>query len=281
MLHWRCMVRGASSSLHRRVHTTVARVLERHRPDRGFEVTRRELVVDALDSAHDGVMIAHLSDVHVGLHTPERRIRAAVETINEAEPDLVFLTGDYVTYSAVALPDVPRLLGGLVPPTFAVLGNHDHWVAPGVLTASLSALGYTVLCNQFRVVDVRGRPVTILGVDDRRTRHDDVELTFRDAPSSGSRLVLAHVPTTADELPAGEGLVCFAGHTHGGQVTLPAGATDRILGALGWPYMRGYYRVRGNHLYVNRGLGFGRHSSFLGRQARPEVAFVTLRRSVP
>ena len=259
------------------MHATVTRALEPRRPDGGFQQTKTTIWVDGLDPAHEGLTIAQLSDVHVGLNTPERRITDAIQAVNAQGPDLVFLTGDYVTYSAVTLPDVPRLLGGLAAPTFAVLGNHDYWVSPRRVRAGLEHVGYTVLINEHRVIELRGAPLTIFGVDDKRTGHDDVDATFRGAPPDGTRLVLAHIPGSADDLPENAGLVCFAGHTHGGQITLPLGATDRLLGALGWRYMRGLHRVRGNQLYVNRGLGFGRNFAFLTKASCPEVAFFELR----
>ena len=267
--------------IHRRVHRAVVDALEPRRRNGGFEETLTVLSEPSIDPAHDNLLLAQLSDVHVGFNTPERRIRDAVAAVNAQQPDIVFLTGDYVTYSAVVVPDIPRLLGGLAAPTFVVLGNHDHIVAPQAIRQSFERVGYTVLQNAHRTIDVRGAPLTVFGVDDRRTHHDDVEATFAGAPTSGTRLVLAHIPSSADDLPADQGLVCFSGHTHGGQITLPGGMTDAILHRLGWPYLRGHYRVRGNQLYVNRGLGFGRNLSFTSRQARPEVAFFRLRRGHP
>lgn len=254
----------------------VARTLERYRLDGGFEITDTKLELSSLHPAHHGMTVAQLSDVHVGLSTPERRVQAAVEMINRRAPDLVFLTGDYVNFDAVVLADVFRLLGGIEAPTFVILGNHDHWVAPTEIRRGFEAIGYAVLQNEHRVVPVRGAPVTVLGIDDRRTKNDDVKAAFMGAPTEGTRLVLAHNPLTADDLPASAGLVCFSGHTHGGQIILPGRATERVLARIGMPYIRGHYVVRGNQLYVNRGLGFGRNVRFMHDGSRPEVAFFRL-----
>lgn len=228
-----------------------------------------------MHAEHHGLRVAQLSDVHVGQATSAIRIRRAVEAVNEAKPDLVFLTGDYVTHSPKPLPRVRELLAGLEGPVFVVLGNHDHWVNGPYLRESFERLGYTVLQNEHRVVHVRGAPVTVLGIDDGRTGRDDVEATFRGAPEGGTRLVLTHAPPTVEKLPAHAGLVQFSGHTHGGQFVV-RGLTEAIFRRAGQPYISGHYRVNGNQLYVNRGLGFGFGGPYLRRGSEPEVAFFTL-----
>ncbi|MHB8872858.1 MAG: metallophosphoesterase [Myxococcaceae bacterium] len=241
-----------------------------------FEVSRTELLVPGLDPAHDGLVVGQLSDIHVGRNTPDGRVIAAVRELNEAGPDLVFLTGDYITTRRDPIDQVPRLLAGIAAPTFAVLGNHDHWTDAPRLRRDLEAAGYTVLQNQHTVTRVRGAPLTVLGVDDGRSDHDDVDATFKGAPAAGTRLVLAHNPPTARKLPAWGNLVCLSGHTHGGQVTIP-GFTDGLFRRIGQPYVRGLYTVRGNQLYVNRGLGFGKGSPLVRVGADPELSLFTLR----
>ena len=241
-----------------------------------FILSDNVLKVPGLHPAHDGLRIAHLSDIHVGQATSDVRIRRAVAAVNEVAPDLVFLTGDYVTHSPRPLPRVSELLAGFLSPVFAVLGNHDHEVDALYLRACFERLGYTVLQNEHRVVHLRGGPLAIFGVDDGRTGRDDVEATFRGAPGEGTRLVLAHTPPTVEKLPAHSNLVQFSGHTHGGQFVV-RGLTEAVFRRAGQPYIQGHYHVRGNQLYVNRGLGFGFGGPYLRRGSEPEVAFFTLR----
>jgi uncharacterized protein len=241
-----------------------------------FALNEYELHVPGLNPAHEGLRVAQLSDIHVGQATSDIRIRRAVMAVNASAPDLVFLTGDYVTHSPKPLPRVREVLAGLNGPVYVVLGNHDHWVNAPYLREGFERLGYTVLQNEHRVVNVRGAPATVLGVDDGRTGRDDVNATFRGAPTSGTRLVLAHTPPTVEKLPEYAGLVQFSGHTHGGQFVV-RGLTEAIFRRAGQPYIRGHYTVRGNQLYVNQGLGFGFGGPYLRRGTEPEVAFFTLR----
>lgn len=241
-----------------------------------FALNEYVLDVPGLHPEHEGLRVAQLSDIHVGQATSDLRIRRAVAAVNASAPDLVFLTGDYVTHSPKPLPRVREVLAGLSGPVFVVLGNHDHWVNAPYLREGFERLGYTVLQNEHRVVHVRGAPATVLGVDDGRTGRDDVAATFRGAPTHGTRLVLAHTPPTVEKLPAHQGLVQFSGHTHGGQFVV-RGLTEAMFRKAGQPYIRGHYTVRGNQLYVNQGLGFGFGGPYLRRGTEPEVAFFTLR----
>lgn len=241
-----------------------------------FALTEHLLHLPHLTHAHDGLRVAQLSDIHVGQATSDVRIRRAVEAVNAESPDLIFLTGDYVTHSPKPLPRVREVLAGLKGRVFVVMGNHDHWVDAPYLRRTFEHMGYTVMQNEHRVVHVRGAPLTVLGVDDGRTGRDDVEATFRGAPESGTRLVLAHTPPTVEKLPANEGLVQFSGHTHGGQFIV-RGLTEALFRRAGQPYIRGHYEVNGNRLYVNQGLGFGFGGPYLRRGSEPEVAFFTLR----
>lgn len=243
-----------------------------------FERTRTVVPLADLHPDHEGATVAQITDLHIGIGTPRARIRAAVEAIREAKPDLVFLTGDYVTTARYPIKRIPQELEGLAGPAFAVLGNHDHWVDAPAVTAALQEVGCKVLANEALAVPVRGRPLWIVGIDDEVTNHDDVPRAFRDVPEDVPALVLAHSPKTADDLPESRSLACFSGHTHGGHFVV-RGITGWIAQKFGMPYLRGHHRVRENHLYVNRGLGYGRGGLLPRLDADPEVAFFELRRA--
>src|SRR5207302_5620771 len=92
-----------------------------------FDVTTTELKVPGLDPAHDGLVIAQLSDLHIGPRTPDGRVIAAVRAVNAKKPDVVFLTGDYVTWRDDPIEHIPLVLAGIEAKVFASLGNHDHF----------------------------------------------------------------------------------------------------------------------------------------------------------
>ena len=203
-----------------------------------------------------------------------------VDALNAARPDIVFLTGDYITRKGDPLERIPDLLGRLQVPAVAVLGNHDHWTDAATITRDLERIGIAVLRNRHTVVQVRGRALAVVGVDDAVSGHDDVADAFKGVARHAPRLVLAHSPPTLDALPPDAGLACFSGHTHGGQIFV-AGVTDAFFSRAGQHYLRGHYRNQGNQLYVSRGLGFGKGSTLPRMNADPEVALITLRRLSP
>ncbi len=242
----------------------------------GGEVTpeSHEIVVPDLDPAHDGLRIAQLSDLHVGPLTPVERIRAAIDEANRFRPDLVALTGDYLSRDTGGVSLMREQLGGLEAPTVATLGNHDRWVDPRGAGAALEHHGYGFLENQNTTLMLRGAPFTVIGIDDLRTYSADPPKAMKGA-SAGSRLYLAHVPRTADLLANwGKPMLLLSGHTHGGQVNVPI-----LMPALRWmarePYSQGLYEVGKVQLYVNRGVG--NVGVALRLNAPPEVSLLTLR----
>lgn len=240
-------------------------------------IERREFFLPDLHPAHDGLKIAQLTDIHVGRATPARRVRAAVAQANDFSPDLVVMTGDYLSHHERGLHLVREQLRGLAGPVLAVLGNHDHWVDASGASRVLRGLGYEVLRNQNTSLELRGEPLTVIGIDDLVTRSTDVARAFHGA-CEGSRLVLAHVPRTAEYLLHYRASLCLAGHTHGGHVNIP-GLTPAIMRSLREHYIAGRFHVQRTQLYVSRGIG-GAVMPFR-LNAPPEVTLITLRSAHP
>ena len=259
------------------VGAAIGATLSEARPRKeGFVVEELAVTLPDLDPAHEGLRIAQLSDLHIGAHTPDGRIISAVRETNRLAPDLVVLTGDFVTTRRDPVERIPDLLAGFTAPAFAVLGNHDHWAGADRVRAAVERADIAVLRNTHSSVRLRGEPFHVLGIDDGRTKNDDVPRTFRGSPSKGSRLVLAHTPATADKLPDDAGVLCLSGHTHGGHFVVP-GLTSMALTMAGQPYDRGRFLIGRNQLYVNRGLGMGAPVPRMG--ASPELTVITLHRA--
>jgi predicted MPP superfamily phosphohydrolase len=236
--------------------------------------------VPGLDPAHDGLRVAQLSDVHVGRRTPPGTIRAAVAAANAFRPDLVVLTGDYLSRRREEVRELREQLAGLAAPTLAVLGNHDVWVDPRGATDALRANGYEVLENAWTSLTLRGAPLPVVGVGDHLTRRDDVGVATRGLRRlRATPLVLAHGPRTAEKLrQLGRPMLCLSGHTHGGQIHLPI-VTPLLLASVREPYVRGRYDLGEVQLYVNRGVGMS--GVALRVNAPAEVTLATLRRAEP
>ncbi len=240
------------------------------------ELAHHEVPIAGLDPRHDGLRIAQLSDVHVGL-TPERHVRHAVDLANRAEPDLVVMTGDYVTWGWREIPRMAEQLSGLrAPHVLVILGNHDYFTSSRRIAAAMESLSYRVLKNQHATLTVGGAPLHLVGIDDPVTRHHDLDRAFADVPRSGTRVVLCHYPETAHEIAIRGAHLILSGHTHGGQIFV-AGITDRLLERMGWHFRSGFYRVGDATLYVSAGVGFSGVRVRAGRGTRAEVGLFTLR----
>jgi predicted MPP superfamily phosphohydrolase len=240
-----------------------------------LRIERQTFTVPGLHPAHHGLRLAQLSDLHVGKRTGVAILRGAIDTVNSQTPDLVVLTGDYLTYDKAGVGLMKEQLGGLKAPVISILGNHDHWVNAEGASATLIGHGYAVLRNAFETITLRGEPFTVVGIDDLLTRHADVSRAFAGLPG-GSKIVLAHVPHTADLLAARhEPMLVLSGHTHGGQIHI-AGLSSAILRTFAHErYERGRYRVGAVDLYVNRGVG---NSGMPFRvDSAPEITILTLK----
>jgi len=171
------------------------------------------------------ISVALLSDIHLGNRAMDSaRLRTIVDQVNATRPDLVLIAGDFTVGHDAA--GATERAAGLETPlsklrarlgVIAVLGNHDHWTAPGAIRTALGKAGITVLANEA----TRRGPVTILGVDDAFSGHDDLAAAI----ASGNRfggppVVLTHSPDLVHQL-SGDFPLVLAGHTHCGQVVLP------------------------------------------------------------
>jgi predicted MPP superfamily phosphohydrolase len=255
-------------------HGRRARFQERIARPKGPRLREHEVTVGGLDPAHDGLRVAHLTDLHVGMLTPDNRILRGIATVEAQRPDVVLLTGDFVCYSPKFVGRLAELVRGFSAPAYAVLGNHDYWTDGEGVRAALERNGIGVLRNTHSELTLRHAPLSIVGIDDAITGHADHRRAFRGVRKHGSRLVMTHVPNLADRAAEYGPALIVAGHTHGGHVMIPR-VTASIARRFGSRYLAGFYRVGEAQLYVNCGIG---SSSVPIRAGAPsEVAIFTLR----
>lgn len=205
----------------------------------------------------DGLRIAHLSDFHLGV--PSRGTEAvdrAVDWVEERQPDLTLVSGDLLSRRG-GEPLLRALLARL-PNCFVVLGNHDFALSrdPFSQPAELDDLGSaTLLLEDARTIDLRGRRVQIVGVDPRSWRRRRARPEELVDESADLRILLCHFPDVVDGLPAGAFDLVLAGHLHAGQICVPWPGGRLRLAHIRWNYIRGLYRRPGGTLHLSAGLG--------------------------
>lgn len=221
--------------------------------------------------------VVQLTDHHTGLYMTRNDLRRYADAVTALEPDLFVLTGDYVSNSIVFLPvcleEMARVKARYG--TFAVLGNHEHWVAsPGRLRAVFRQQDVPLLYNAHRLIRTAKGAFALAGIDDMRFGNDDLDAALKGLDPSIPTILLSHRPEIFPEA-AGQGIaLTLAGHYHGGQIQLrlPGGTTS--LAHMRTPYPEGLYRIGESRLYVSRGIGTTFTPVRLG--ARPEITVINL-----
>jgi predicted MPP superfamily phosphohydrolase len=225
-----------------------------------------ERTVD-IGSSGEGIRLLHLSDLHASSVVSQAFLREVIERSVKLRPDLICVTGDFVTVSQ-SLPadyaDILRLLS-LSAPTFGSLGNHDggSWAitrrGSGTSLAVrqlLSAAGITCLLNQQTVLKIRDREIELVGLGDlwsRECRPQQV-LQLSGRNEHPLRVVLSHNPDSKELLAPYDWDVLLCGHTHGGQVGLPFFA-KHFAPVVDKKYIRGLHRWDNRWLHISRGVG--------------------------
>lgn len=223
--------------------------------------------------------IVQLSDIHAaGPDMPPSRIARIVKQVNALRPDLVVITGDFVSDRRLSTRHYSSAqsvapLGALRAPLgiYAVLGNHDHWREEDPIVPALQKARITLLFN--RVADAG--PILIAGLDDSWAGTPDlqgVDAQRRRAPRRPA-ILITHNPDVFPMLPADFALV-LAGHTHGGQIRLPLIGPLSTASAYGTRFVHGLIEEQGRLMIVSAGLGTSILPFRLG--VPPEIVVVTL-----
>ncbi|HAF15144.1 MAG TPA: metallophosphoesterase [Blastocatellia bacterium] len=218
-------------------------------------IEHHQIYLRRLPQELDGFRIVQLSDIHHSPFTSREQIARAVQTANNLQPDIVALTGDYISKERRYAAPCAELLGTLRARqgVYAVLGNHDHWTDAALISDLFRAEGITMLVNQGMRFEKDGAAFWLAGVDDTMVGLEDLPLALAGAREDEMKLLLAHNPIILRRAArAGVDLV-LSGHTHGGQVSLrsdssPSGRPRRRL-------LKGLARQGETQIYVTRGLG--------------------------
>ncbi|MFS0513340.1 metallophosphoesterase [Nostoc sp. UIC 10607] len=256
--------------------------------------------IAGLPASLQGKKLVQLSDFHYdGLRLSEDMLEKAIAVTNEAKPDLILLTGDYVTDDPTPIHQLVLRLKYLQSHSgiYAVLGNHDIHYKPAKaeVTDALTSIGIHVLWNE--IAYPLGKELPLVGLADSWSREFQPAPVMNQLNPDTPCIVLSHNPDTAEILQAWRVDLQLSGHTHGGQIVIPGlGPAALVYSKIAkkmplamrrrvpflevnvsvvnhWEWAQGFHLVGKNQLYVNRGLG----TYLPGRLfCRPEVTIITL-----
>jgi uncharacterized protein len=256
--------------------------MEPNRP----RIVRQDFPLPRWPERLDGFTVALLSDFHYDPYFSVHPLHAATAMVNGLRPDLIVLTGDFVSVpwlgderkAAFAAEPCARLLRQMTAPhgLWAVMGNHDDGTDLRHVTRALQAENIHVLANQSEPIERDGARIWLSGVNDVLSRTADLSKTLRRVPAGEAIILLAHEPDFADEVSRFPVDLQLSGHSHGGQVRVPL-LPPLYLPTMGRKYIWGTYQVGPLLVYTNAGLGTVDVPMRLN--CPPEVTLLTLRHS--
>jgi uncharacterized protein len=252
-----------------------------------LETTAQPIRIARLPRAFEGFKICQLSDIHIGPFMPFSEIQKYVAIANALKPDLIVLTGDFVTFDGSTAPPVVEALSGLRAPfgVFGCLGNHDSWSnAEDSITALFSQAGVRILRGVNIEIRIGADSLNLMGVDfqshHRFGPSAPVDRLLGNieslVASDRVNILLSHNP---DTFPRAASLgidLSLAGHTHGGQAALEFISPELAPSRMVTPYVAGLFQRPGGQLYVNRGIGTIGIPIRIG--APPEITLYSLTR---
>jgi predicted MPP superfamily phosphohydrolase len=206
--------------------------------------------------------IVQITDPHLGPFMSEARLTRICERAVAQQPDLVLLTGDFLTVESQKSPDpLARSLApfkALPGRVFACFGNHDH-ESPELVKQALASAGVQLLIDDALELELPWGPVQIVGADHHfRGRERALTQLAADHPRKPGhlRLWLLHDPGAFQAIPEGEADLVFSGHTHGGHLgLLSLGLPHTIVSAATKMPDHGVWARGRDRLYVHRGTG--------------------------
>lgn len=256
-----------------------------------------DVPIAGLPAAFDGFRIVQISDIHSGSWTRKTPLYDAVELINRERGDVVCFTGDLVNNEAkemLPFVDIFKEVRGKYG-VFSILGNHDYgdyrqWPSSAdkeanmqLLYATHAKMGWDLLRDENRIVEIDGQRLALLGVENwgetlRFPRKADLAKALRGTEDCACKVLMSHDPTHWDARvrPGYPDIdLTLSGHTHGFQFGVEIPGFRWSPSQYLYKQWAGLYREGKQFLYVNRGLGFLGYPGRVG--ILPEVTVLTLR----
>lgn len=238
-----------------------------------------------LSPGGEPLKLLHLSDLHASPVVSLDYINRAITRALEWKPDVICVTGDFITQRFAHAENYTRILRRLSDsaPCFATLGNHDggRWAReegggyPDVdwVTKLLQASHFNLLQNTAASFRARGREIQFVGVGDIWAESLDSVRAFRAASSALPTILLSHNPDSKSDVAEHRWQLMLSGHTHGGQLRVPWLGATPFAPVRDKRFVAGLHRWNDRWIHVTKGIG-----SIYGLRINcpPEVSFLTL-----
>lgn len=262
-----------------------------------YRVRRRTISLQNLPKAFDGIRIAQLSDIHSGSFYNKTAVKGGIDMLNAEKPDLFLFTGDLVNNESKEVSDYLDVFSKVEAKAgkFSILGNHDYgdykaWGSQQAKKKNLEQLvqshkdmGWDILLNEHRYVEVDGERLAIMGVENWGARgfakYGNLNETVKNVEAD-TKILLSHDPSHWDAQirPDHSDIdLTLSGHTHGFQFGVEMGDFRWSPSQYLYKQWADLYTEGNQHLYVNRGFGFLGYPGRVG--ILPEITILELKRA--
>ena len=264
-----------------------------------YKVHNIKLSLSKLPSSFNGLKILQISDLHLGSFVSTKHLEEAVSIINEQKADVVFFTGDLVNDRATETEMHVDVLKKIKAPmgVFSILGNHDYgdyvkWESKEAKQKNLEDLiavhgkiGWKILINEHVPLKKGDDEIVVIGIENwggnlNFPKYGDMKKAHAGTEKYPVKLLLSHDPSHWSKQVLKEYKdvdVTFSGHTHGFQFGIEIPGFKWSPSQYVYKQWAGLYTREGQHLYVNRGLGFLGYPGRLG--ISPEITVMELSNS--
>ena len=263
-----------------------------------YKLYTAKVPIKGLPSALDGLRIVQISDIHSGSFTFKEPIKNAIEIINQQKADLVFFTGDLVNSVASEMESYVDIFDKISSKygIYSILGNHDYgdyhrWNSMAAKLANMDLLkdihkrlGWQLLLNEHKVLNIEGASVGIIGVENISGKlhfkvYGDLSKANQHCPDCDVKILLSHDPSHWDKEVTKDYKdidLTLSGHTHGMQFGIEIPGWIKFS-PIQFVYKKwaGLYKEGNQYLYVNRGLGFLGYPGRVG--ILPEITLLELK----
>lgn len=262
-----------------------------------YRIRRKTVYLPNLPRQFDGIKVGQLSDIHSGSFFNKTAVKGGVELFMKEKPDIALFTGDLVNNESDEVKDYIDIFNKVKAPlgVYSTTGNHDYgdyrsWSSDQAkkqnfedLKEAHQLMGYDLLMNENRMIEVDGEKIAVLGVENwgagRFAKYGDLEKAYSGSEDAPVKLLLSHDPSHWDAQVRTNHPdidLMFAGHTHGFQFGVELGAFKWSPSQYAYKQWAGLYKEGNQQLYVNRGFGYIGYPGRVGMP--PEITILTLKR---
>jgi predicted MPP superfamily phosphohydrolase len=247
-----------------------------HLESRWLKTEEVELVSEDVPEAFVGKKILFITDIHHGPYFSIERVKGLVKRINNLQPDLILMGGDYVHRESKYIKplfDEFRELKARYG-IYAVLGNHDHWEDAELTRQLMVRNGIKVCDNRSYWVKINSDSIKIGGVGDLWEDTQNIDNTISDLDKSDFSILISHSPDYLENLQTDLIDFTLSGHTHGGQMTLFGLWAPLLPSEYGQKYRYGLKKFGNMQSYISSGVGT--ITPPLRFFCRPEIVLIDL-----